>query len=340
MATDKTVYGPHESKWGFSVESTFGTAIADGGTFVILDGDWPSVEPGVFRDQSIRGGRGLIESSSDRYTTQAGQLRKISFSNLKARLTYLPDFLYMVLQNVSEAVGTPFEKTFTINHATSAPVFASNNGHFVTIGLDRGIASRDRKFTSCILQSLTLSATMGQGGDGRLMMSGDFISGFQATNNSTYSGTWAHAGNNYYDFNAPTTLKVENQDVVCYAWDLTINNNARGESPDSNGEFETYGLGPYEITGNMTVKWDQYTASVFASSTAGTNSLIQIATGTDGATGNIDFLLSTADLIDPQDDFGDPVGQKVQIPFRAAGVAGDASAALVVTNSDGVDRSW
>jgi hypothetical protein len=332
MAINGIVHGGMESKWGISEESTFGTAIADGGAFEMIEGPIGAVDPGLIRNTDVKHGDGRFLSASNDYVSDKGGLRVISFSDMVVRGKDLGWLLYAVCQNVSEAVGTPFEKTYTIANATTQPNFASNAGYFCTIGIYDTIGGYHRKYPSCILRTLTLTADLA--GDGLLRASGEWISGFTESTTATFSGSWAYNTQTYYNFYATPTKTLSGGDVVLYGFDLTITNGAvRTGSTGANGICETYSLGQYEITGNMNVKYDANVVGMFASERAGTSTAIQLACGPDGAIGNFDFTCSTCLLDTVTDDYTEARGRAINVPFKAATSA-------VITCSDANDRTW
>jgi len=90
MAIDGLVKAGTETRWGISEESTFGTAIADNGTFIQLEGPIPTVDV-----RTKFNGRRVI-SDIDIFHSQEGGLKTISFSDLIVRKTDLAYLLYLV----------------------------------------------------------------------------------------------------------------------------------------------------------------------------------------------------------------------------------------------------
>jgi hypothetical protein len=335
MAIVGTVAGGHESKWGFVAEATFGGAADDTANYTEFCGPIPSVDSGLFRDNTVKGGDGRMRDAANDFVGDEGGLRVISFSDLIVRLRDLPDLLYLVCQNVSEAVGTPFEKTYTLSTSTTQPNFAADAGYFCQIGIFDTIAAYHRNFRSCILRTLTLSADLS--GDGMLRASGEFISGFTQSTAETMTGSWAGNAHNLFNFNKPTAKKIGGNDIVLFGFDLTINNNAVRVGSDSNGDAETYALATtetgYDISGNMKVKYDTSVQGLIAGDIAGTATAIQLATGVDGASGNFDATFSSTFLQNVQRDYGDARGQAIDVPFIVNSPA-------VFTVSDAIDRTW
>jgi hypothetical protein len=337
MAISGIVYGGNQSKWGISEESTFGTAIADTGNFEMIESKIGTVDPGVFRDNTVKAGDGRMRNIANDFVSTKGSLRVISFSDMVVRHDDLGWLLYAVCQNVSEAVGTPFEKTFSLSAATSQPDFVSNAGYFFTLGIQDTLTNYDRKYTSCILRTLTLSADLG--GDGLLRASGEIISGFNESTTANYNtGTWVYNAQDHFNFHVTPTKKIGGSDIVLYSFDITINNNAvRIGSTGANGDCESYALGigdtGYEVSGNIKCKFDANVQGLFAADRAGTTTALQLACGTDGATGNFDITAASCLVQNVADDYDDARGRALDVPFIA-------HATTTITCSDALDRTW
>ena len=335
MAIVGTVYAGTQSKWGFVEEATFGTAIADNQNFAQFEGPVPSVNYGIIRDKDQKFNGSRVLQGSEKYHTDGGGLREISFSDLIVRKLDLGDLLYAVCQNVTEGASTPYTKTYTIDITTTQPDFASDAGYFATIGIYDPIASYMRKFTSCILRDLTLSADLS--GDGRLRASGTWISGFSASTTANFSGTWAYNTQAYLDYHSMSTKQIEDTDVVVYGWDITVNNGAERVGSAS-GDAETYGIPMYNVTGNIRVKYDTSVQGLIADSIAGTGREIDLAVGTGGQDGHFSALLYDVYFDDISKEYGDPKGQLLNVPFQARNLT--SSDLALFTLSDADDRAW
>ena len=114
---------------------------------------------------------------------------------------------------------------------------------------------------------------------------------------------------------------------------MTINNNAVRVGSAGAGLCEPLSIGQYDITGNIKAKFDANTQGTFAADIAGTTTAIQLACGTDGATGNFDFTCASCLLQDATDDYTNEMGRALDIPFRA-------NTSAVFTCSDAQDRTW
>ena len=343
MAIDGLVKAGTETRWGIMEESTFGDSSgAAAGAFVQFEGPIPTVNEGVMRDVKTKFNGRRVISDIDLFHTQAGGLRTITFSDLIVRKTDLGDLLYAVHGGVTEGeVGVAYQKAFTWTSSTTQPDYSANAGYFCSVGIFDPIAAKDRLFTSCILQSLTLNFPFE--GDGRLRASGTFISGFSSSAATTFAGAWAYGAQNYIQCNNPAKKLITGAgDLVLYGMDITISNNAVRVGADATGDAETYFLGGGDaglsVTGNMLVKYDTNTDDLIADSTAGTPRKFEFEIGTDGVTGFFDIYLDACLFGEADKDYGDARGQAVSLPFTAVHLTGSAQSVFQI--ADAVDRTW
>ena len=342
MAIDGLVKAGTETKWGFAEEATFGTAIADNGTFIQLEGPIPTVDEGVISDVKTKSNGRRVISDIDIFHTQVGGLRTISFSDVIVRRKDLGHLLYAVHQSAvtQGLVGTGYQKAFTWTSTTTQPDFSASAGYFCTVGIYEPLAAKDRKFTSCILSDLTLSADLT--GDGRLRASGTFITGFASSAGATFSGTWAYNTQNYIQCNNPAKKLLGTPELVLYGFDITYSNNAVRVGSNSTGGPETYFIGGGDtglsVTGNLLVKYDTGTDDLIADSVAGTGRKFEFEVGTDESAGFFDIYLDKCIFGAVDKDYGDARGQAVNLPFTAVHLTGAAMSVAQI--SDAVDNSW
>ena len=336
MAIDGNVYSGSEVQVGFAQESTFGTVTADSGAFVQL-AEFGSIsfDKGLTQKLEMKNRGSRVANIDDKYITEAGGTRKFTISDIPVRRTDLAELLYAVLQNVSEGATTPYTKTFNLL-LSSQPDFSSSAGYFATMGAKLPLSGRDIKLTSCIASNLALKSDI-VSGDGRLMASVDFISGFSSSVAATFSGTWTIASQNYFDFGSPATATLDGNDLVLYSWELAINNNAKRQGNDSNGNAQTYSVAipELEVTGSLTVKYDSNVAAVMADYIAGNEKPIVLEVGTAGAAGHFKLDLQDTIYTGPNLDLGDEI--KLTVPFK---MLYDGSNTSTITVSDGVDQAW
>jgi len=337
MAIDAVVKAGTESKWGISQSSDFSAAADGTANFEQFEGPIPTgIDYGVTRviDPKANGSR--VRQDAERFYTDSGGLRVIPFSDMVVRGRDLGSLLYAVTQNVSEGAGSPFTKTFTINASTTQPDFASDAGYFAQVIINDPIASYHRLWKSCILRTLTLTSDFA--GDGRVMASGEWISGFPTTHTANLSGTITYNTQTYYQGNELSAKQIENIDQVVFGWSVTITNGAVRTGSDSGGDAETYSLPLYDVTGEITCKYDTASLDFISKSLSGVGKEIDLQIGTGGATGHFGILLDEVVFDNTTKDYGDPRGQAITVPFTALNNTGGNTA--VFTVSDGLDQTW
>ena len=336
MAIDGIVKAGTETKWGISEESTFGAVIEDNVAFVQMEGPVPSINEGVIRNIDYKANGSRIRLDTDDYFTQDGGIRVISFSDLIVRRTMLADLLYGVFGNVTEGATTPYSKDFVWTSSTTQPDYSASAGYFMTVAINRTLSSKDRKYTSCILRTLTLTADLT--GDGRLRASGEFISGFSSTATANLSGTWAYSAANYFNCHEFSQKQINNVDIVLYGFDVTFTNNAVRIGGNSSGDAESYALPQYDVTGNLLVKWDTATDDLLADSKQGNLRELDLQVGSAGVAGHFAVFCDNVAFGDVDDEHGDERGHAVNVPFTALFKTGGGMCTATV--ADGSDRSW
>jgi len=327
---------PYKVRWGFSEETTFGTAIADGGTFTWLEGPPPTVDYGLTDDKTIKYRGYQSADTNDSFTTTAGGTVVISFSDVVVRQDDAAILLYSVMQNMSEAAGSPFQKDLTWASGFTAPDFGANAGLFHTVGIYDVVASNHRKFTSCVLRSLTLSADLT--GDGRLRASGEWVSGFTPSTTANFSGTWAPSAQAYFNFSAPTTKTIGGTNALMSAFELTFNNNIVRVGNDSSGNAETYSLGELELSGSITALYDAGTDGQTTAFLAGTATPIILIHGSTGVDPAFLWRADKCEYTGNDQDYGS-TARMVTMPFKAL-LDTSSTAQTIIEVSDAIDRTW
>lgn len=339
MAINNSIFAPSQSCWGIAEETTFGTAVADTGSYEMVEGPIPTVDYGLQRDFTVKNDLTRVARTGNQYSTTTGTVRAITFADAVIRRTDLCNYMVAVMQNVTEGTATPYQKTFTWTVTNTQPLFSSNAGKFYTVGVVGPIASYMQKFTSCILKDLTLKS----GPQGRLAASGTWISGFAPATTANFTTTnFAFQTQNYYNCHAMSLKQIAGSDVVLYDWSLKFENGAVPMSWGTTGYVESYALAcdanGYKISGSLTMKYDAVTQGYIADALAGTPRKIQLSIGTGGQAGYFDVTLNAC-LFDAVDkDYGKPEGQAIVVPFIAGYNGSDAVATITV--QDGVDQTW
>lgn len=339
MAINGVVFNSKNVKLGYAAETTFGTAIADAAAFTqLVEFDSVTIDYGLAQDftKKNRGTTSPHPFDDDIYSSHTGGLRVITISGLILRKDDAPYFLYGVFQNVTEGAETPFQKTFTFS--STQPVFSSNAGMFMTIALDKHIASYDEKYTSCIVRSITLTADL-VSGDGRLRADVELISGFAPSTTANISGTWTAKAQEYLDFNAMTLAQIDDADVVVYDFSVTMNNNAQRIGYNTSGVCQSYVINQPEaiMEGSITVKYDANTQGELAAYIAGTPTKIEWGINDGDADG--DFYVGGEGVYTGYSEPNNETGATMTLPFKMI-YDTDSPANPGIIMSDANDLSW
>lgn len=257
MATVKPGYPAFDSYVAYSQESTFGTAIADNGSFIsfkLLDNNVPYFTPPFYIDDSIKNNGVNILDVSDVYASHLGQWRRYSLPATIASSRDLAHMLYGVIQSASEGAASPYLKTYTQN-GTIKPDFSSSAGYFFTLLVKEPYSSTSRKLTSCVVESLQVKFSPDNGG--RCIISGDIISGKAFVSNSNPTGTIGYSNStvpNFFDSNA-STLSINSIDLIFY--EVTINYRTYYDfTGHTSGYADTYNLVRQSVSANVVCKYD------------------------------------------------------------------------------------
>ena len=341
MAIVKTSHSPLESYIAFAEESAFGTAIADDQVFTILDTvsqDTPPFVPADFVDEDPRNNGTNISDVGDYFRTTNGLWQRYTLPEIIAPSDVLAHLWYAVAQGVSEAVGAPYVKTYTLN-GTGDPDFSANAGYFFTLLIKNAIASQSQKLTSCIAESITVTFDQEQGG--RARVSGTFLTGQGFSETSNPSGANAYSTVTVPSFhNATHTLTIGGIDVVPYSVSYTFTNTV-AEVGYASGNFDNYKILHQGLTCSAMVKWDSNSDGLRALRGGSTGQDFAHTIGSSGAAGYWNVAgtgvaqIMTADI----DSSSEDAIQKLNLGITLKGDSANTNYPAVAI-ADGVDQAW
>ena len=337
MAIDGDVHSGKQFRLAIAEETTFGTAVATGWKELLVRSISDIDFGGVVKDFEPRHAGKRVRDASDNFIQEAGSEFRMSFDCVLTDLT--ADLLmYGVLQNVSEAAGTPFKKDYVIDETTTQPDFSGNNGKFYTVLLHSPVTSESYRMTSAVLESLTINYDPGAAG-GRATASGTFVSGFvidQSTDSSGY--TFTAPGTDYYKPQDITVKQINDVDVVLGGYSFTFTNGWARVGHDTTGDAETYALTMYDMSGSMTVKYDDNTKNLVDDFLAGTTRKLEIAYGSTGVDGAFFITINNALFDGNARDFANEMGVFLEVPFVLS--QSSTTNAIDVEISNATDRTW
>ncbi|HEY4756299.1 MAG TPA: hypothetical protein VIH28_09610 [Ignavibacteriaceae bacterium] len=340
MATNKLSFPSFHSWIGYVEEATFGTAIADAQPFTILDmigNDAPLFSPQQFIDDNIRNRGKNVADINDYFKTESGMWQTYTLPECIGRSGDLANMLYAACETVSEAVGTPFVKTYTLD-GTVNPDFSSNAGYFATVLIKEPFSSFSKKLTSSILRTLTINVSLDQGG--RLTFSGELVTGKGYTGTSDPSSeTNGHSSTSpIHRHSTGTGLTISGTDMVWYSAQFVITN-VLDFVGHSVGKAENYAIVSQAVTGNIVVKYDANT-DAFANGKGTSLGVVALTLSANTASDYFKFTCNDSWLKEVASDRGgtDTV-QKLNLNFDFLNDYAN-SQYCVFECADGVDRTW
>ena len=342
-----------EFQLAFAQETTFGTPnTTEADFFSLHEPENAEVDlSGLTQDSTPRMDGTNVPQNTDNFITQAGGIVVQPFSAIATRNTLSP-LLYGVMQDlVSEQVGTPFEKIWEWDDATTRPDLSVHDsvddaGIFFTVVAKNALASEDQILTSCVIPSLTISSDPTVAG-GRMMVSGNFMSGFSSLYDE--SGSQAIVAGtapdqNYYHHCLMVTKTFGAAPLIVGSWDMTLINKAVRIGCDTVGDAENYmfGANKYEATGNIRVLYEANTKGIitnFLTSAFDTPLVFAWGTGADPVTTTGDLLFKfNVYPQQPVKDFTAEEGTMVDIPVIC--VSDGTNEMVEIEHADANDEGW
>ncbi len=327
-----TVNSRHDTDILFAEQATWGTAITGGSAFTILDVASSVIDPDIkerLADRSNSGSRVLIDENVQ-YDTK-GSAPKITIAGDAKKLD-LADMLYAVMQNVSEAVGSPFLKTYTFG--ATQPDFTASAGHFLTLVEDHPTASTSKAMRDVICTDLVMKCSPGE----RLQMSATLMG--RGTLDETYNQTVSNArtAESFFYFEDITTFSGNAVALNPLEVEVKIAlPRATGAGVDKSnlGEFLTWAIPEYTVEATFKVLRESGSQTLQALRGTDINHAWVLQWGDGTADGTLKYTiqgqLAAADS--ENDDLN-------SIIFKLKGVKTSGAAPLTVLLADASDRSW
>ena len=337
------IYAPSQFRLAIAEEATFGTPITTQSAFYELDiisPTQPDMASGVVEDSRKRSDGKRVMSQTDVYRSTTGGTYTIPFECIATKAT-IDLLLYGVMQDLvsSTLVSTEYNNIWEWDGSTTGPDFSINGGKFFTV---LGKDAENWSATSCVLRSLTLSASPGTNG-GRLTASGEFITGFDIDISSVTATTasWVSPGVAYFPFQVYTTCTIPGT-VVPYSYSCTMTNNAVRVG-NAAGLATNYHMPLFEVNAEIVAKLDAITDDVIdqyrTSPTAGTAEVaVTMEWGAVGSDGGLQLVMNAIYTGPTTRDFGAESGVGVTLSY--SGVDDGSNEAIEVKMSNAIDRSW
>ena len=239
---------------GVAVESTFGTAIADSGTFTEVHTEPVPVELGLHK-HDIPGAARTREPIFDNvHIVNVGSIPRFTV-NGPLSVYECDQYAAAFFQDATEVATGTMTKTFVPFAAGSKPDFAADAGYFYTWLKQFPVASTSWKMASCICEKFHMSGE--RHGLVQLETGWAGIAPVTLTNNPNATATWERGldgpggsdaratnyGLKYLDQFSACTIAVDGGgtlDVALQSFDLNLEQTATEHEPDGSGGFSNW----------------------------------------------------------------------------------------------------
>lgn len=323
-------YGPGEMIFQMAEATTFKTGIPDATAAVELSSgiltfnpDNKMVRPVRYRGQNWADVFDLSNNDNGSLPTVEGEMQALK--------TEIPDFLYMMIQNVSEAVS-PFQKTFT--YVAPSPDFSVNAGYFMTFWARAPVSSVSEKIDSVIGEKLEFTLSP-DANDGNVHMSFSGR-GIGYSRVSDPSGALTKSTQTKFSFFDIATCTLDGTAVILQEFKLTLENEIVPAGFDGSGDFQTLWLKP-KVTAEVKGLWDGGMRTALGKFDSGAEVVFIIDWGSTGADGFLSFNLHG--VIDDGNHAEDSV-RGVNVTISGASDLANTEAMLTADICDNASRGW
>ena len=346
------IYAPSQFRFAIAQQAAWGTENSTQTEFYELDITIP-VQPdmasGVIEDSRKRSDGSIVAKNTDTYRSVVGGTYSIPFECIATEHT-IDLLLYGVMQDLvsSTNVSTEYNNIWEWDGDTVSPDFSANAGLIFTLrGYDPSdaVASTQGNWMaeSCILKSLTLSASPGTNG-GRLTASGEFITGFPISTAETSTvSDWVSPGTEYFPFQLYTSCLVAAANLVPYSFSLVFDNSAVRVG-NAAGLATNYRMMAPVVTCEITAKLDAITADledkyILSPSDGSAEDTVTMAWGAVDADGGLSFVLNAEYTGPLTRDFGPESGVGVTLSYKGVHDA-TPNEAIEVKQTNQINRGW
>jgi len=326
-----------QERMGFLQQADWSTPQSAGANFRTIqwiDSGSTIPEPDVQVDQfNSQGAYGIHKESERFFVDKISGLPTIPFSGLCDKST-IAGFLVAAFQAVSEAAGTPFEKTITAGGLTGPIDFNGGSGYLFTIALDQAASADDGVILeNAIIQNLNLNWDLNARGIARLVsMSGSWV-GNELNYEQTLNGTWTNATQTQDGlFNNTDTWTVKHGSLlltiggVDYSAEcirrveLQINNNVVSNCKTSGGKANQYDISPeYKLMVHL--NYNSVTEKLLKDFQDDVDATMNWSNDSldAGADGAWSFVFPTLKIVSqPKEVFGDFLGIALELELQSA----------------------
>ena len=323
-------YAPGEMIYQMAEAAVWKTAIADNAAAVELSGgmltfnpDNKLVRPDRFRGQNWPDVFDLNNNQDGSIPTVQGETPALK--------TEIPDWFYLMIQNVSEA-GDPFQKTFT--YASPNPDFSVNAGYFMTFWGKAPVAAKSERIDTVIGEKLEMKLTP-ESNDGNLHF--DFTGrGIGYSRVADPSGALTKSAQTKFSFFDIAVCTLDGTAVVLQEFKMTLENEIMPLGFDGSGDVQTFHIKP-KVTAEIKGIWDAGMRTQLGNFDTGTEVVLILNWGSTGTDGFLGFELHG--VIDEGNHAEDSV-RGVNVTISGASDLANTEDMLTADICDNVSRSW
>ena len=339
MSDTSVVQTPREKRYGWAMQSVFGTAEIDAIAVTEIDCEPFEVNRDV-KEFIVNGAHGSRQQNVGDVVVQQKQVMPSATIELYLKREELAAYLALLTQNVSEGITPQFAKTHTF--LATQPDFQANAGYFITL-FERDIeASKSIAVKDMIVKAMTISLT----GDEPVKASIELV-GLGATDDTANpTGTWTQNGlsNLFYRSDldiCQVTLTAGAKNFHLHELELSFSREVVGVGNDGAGGYAVYGLTQPENKFKLTVAKGPDWSSVLSDHAAGTEIDVRVgwgnaSPGTD--IGDLDFAIHGK--LDGPEGAVKSHDELIYGVMTGRMLKASATESITIIHADGVDATW
>jgi hypothetical protein len=226
----------------------------------------------------------------------------------------------MQLVNIDTGVSITDAPTIFNEYRAGAGRTKKASDYFatLTVALVSPVAGNTRVYAGCVVDSITMTDDAGTDG-GRRRFSVTLITKDNPSNDQSTPTSMSAYGSTYYSFwDLQAFKEVAGQAVVMNKVELTIKANAKmiGVGTDGKAEVVDRGLPGIEVSGNIGIKYDANTMSLYQDFADGDNIVIQVSDNETIGSASLGFKATTCKItgdLNPGDSDG---ASFIDLPFE------------------------
>jgi len=281
------LYSGKHMRYGVKEQAVFGTGELDTADFIQLQCEPIVIAPDVKHRAPARAIAQLHPDKSSVFNDKLGSIPScvIKTEALKKELAL---WLYLVMQNVTEEVATPFQKTFTF--PSVGPNFSAPDGEFFTLLSRAPVASVSEKVHSMIAQKLSLSLSAGAN-NGNLAAEISLIGKGHVRTSNPATGIWTKTAADLFNFHNFNVCTLDGTALILESVKIDIECNWAAKGADGSGSFQNWVLTSQSVALQLSGLWDAASRAGLTALDAGSEVIFILGWGTTATDGFLKFTV-------------------------------------------------